>query len=313
VLKYAGKRLLAIIPILLIVSFISFSLVELAPGDAAAAFAGDQATSQQIAEVRHALELDKPFASRYVSFVHRAATGDLGSSLFNSQRVTKIIGDRVWTTISLVVVALFFAFILGASAGIYAALHRGSLVDRLLSVVAGLALAVPSFVASIFLLRWFALERNWLPAGGYADFSAGPAEWFRHLVLPASALALFPAAELARLVRTSVADTLGRDYIQTAIAKGLPFRKVVAKHSLKNAAIPVVTVLGVQTGRLLGGAVIIEHIFNLGGLGDLTVNAVVTHDVPIIQGVVLFSAVVVIAINLLVDLSYAYFNPKLRR
>jgi peptide/nickel transport system permease protein len=303
---------LALIPILFVVSIVSFGLVDLAPGDAATTLAGENATPEQIEQMRETLGLNESLPARYGSFVEGAVSLDLGSSTYSSQEVTTIIGHRIWPTLSLVAVALIFAALLGVPAGVYAALRRGQRADRIISATAGLGLAIPSFVGSIFLLRWFALSREWFPAGGFVPISENPLLWVKHLVLPAIALSLFPASELARLVRTSVADTLSRDYIQTAIAKGLPRHRVLLKHTLKNAAIPIVTVIGVQTGRLLGGSVIIEEIFNIPGLGSLTVSSVQNRDVPIIQGVVLLSAVLVILINLIVDLSYGYFNPKLR-
>jgi peptide/nickel transport system permease protein len=310
-LKYIGRRLLAVIPQLVLVTLVAFLLVALAPGDAGSVLAGEGASAADVARVRAAYGLSDPIWTRYWHFVEHAFQGNLGSSLYNSQKVTTIIGNRLTVSLSLVLVAMAMAMLIGIPAGVLAAVGRKR-ADRATSVLAGFCLAVPTFVSSVFLIKWFALSRNWLPAGGYVGLNAGVSQWLRHLVLPGFALALFPAAELARQVRTAVADTLSRDYVEVARAKGLRPGKVLVKHVLKNSAIPVVTILGLQVGRLLGGTVIVESIFNLPGLGSLVVGSVLNHDIPTVQGVVLFTAVGVIAINLFIDVSYGYFNPKLR-
>ncbi len=311
-LMYAFRRLLAVVPLLLLVSIISFGLVELAPGDAAVTLAGDQASVEDIQRVREALELDAPLVERYGSFLADVLSGDLGASLFNSQAVTTLVGNRLNVTVSLVLLVLGFAVVLGLPIGILAALRKGSFLDRALSGFTAVALAAPSFLIAVFLLKWFAIDRDVFPATGFVPISEDPWEWFLSLALPAFALAQLPTAELARIARAAMSDTLQQDYVQTARAKGLTGRQVVLKHTVKNAAVPVVTIFGVQLGRLIGGAVIVESIFALPGLGTLLISSVLIRDAPVIQGLVLMTAVAVVAINLLVDLSYGYFNPRTR-
>ena len=312
-LKYASQRIAGIVPQLLLVAVVSFMLLEFAPGDPAVILAGENASPEDVLRIRHIYHLDRPLIARLWLYIWNAARGQLGSSLFNSQSVVRIVLNSATVTLSLVVVAVVIAVLIGMLGGTIAALWRGKLIDRLISAVAGLGLAVPSFVLSLFLIKWFTLDRSWFPAGGYKGLANGPFTWLKHLLLPALSLAVFPAAELARQMRTAVSNVLARDYIDTATAKGMRRRTILFKHVLKNAAIPVVTVIGVQIGRLIGGAVIIELNFNLPGLGSLIINSVGKHDVPVIQGLVLLTAVGVILVNFVVDLSYGYFNPKLRR
>lgn len=311
-LLYSLRRVAAIIPLLLIVTIISFGLIELAPGDAAVSIAGDQASSEDIGRIREALGLNDGVVNRYLDFLGGALNGDLGSSLYSSQSVTSMISYRLPVTISLVVLSLTIACLIGIPIGVAAALRRGSFVDRLLSAVSALAVAIPAFVLAVFMLKIFAIDRAFLPATGYVPITEDPMMWLKSLVLPAAALSVLPGAEMARIVRASFSDVAQRDFIDTARAKGLGSRSIVVKHTLKNAAVPVVTILGVQIGRLIGGSVIIERIFNLPGLGNLMINSVLFRDVPVIQGTVLFAATLVVVVNLVVDLSYGYFNPRVR-
>ena len=313
ILQYIGGRLFAIIPTLLIVSFVTFGLLELTPGDTAISLAGEDATAAQIQAIRESLGLDQPFLVRYFDFLAGAVQGDLGQSLANSQPVMSAVLERLPVTCSLVLFVFIFSILMGVPAGALAARRPNSFLDRSISVISSVAMAAPTFLIGLFLILIVSLQFGWLPASGYAPMSDGLWEWTSRLLLPAFAVALHPAAELARMTRATLTDTLEKDYIRTARAKGLSETRIVGKHALKNAAIPVVTALGMQTARVLGGSVIVEQIFALPGLGSQTIRAVLDRDVSMIMGIVIVAATVTVLINLLVDLSYGYFNPKLRK
>jgi peptide/nickel transport system permease protein len=311
-LKLIVRRTAMVIPLLVIVTILAFLLVELIPGDAAQRLAGEDATPEQVERVRQQMGLREPIYERYWTFVSSAAHGDLGTSLFTSEKVMTRIGRALPATLALGFLAIVIATIFAIPAGIIAALRPRSLIDHSLTAVSAVALSVPSFVIALFLVSFFSLRLGWLPATGYVPIRDGVVEWLRHLILPAIALAILPAAELARQVRGSMCDTLENDYITTARTKGLRGYKVIGKHAVKNAAIPIVTVFGLLLNRVLGGAVVVEAVFAYPGIGRMTIMAVNQRDIPVIQGLVIVSAVIVIVLNLLVDISYGYFNPKLR-
>jgi peptide/nickel transport system permease protein len=311
-LKLVARRLLATIPVLLGVVLVAVLLLDLMPGDPAAIMAGDTATPEAIAKIRQQLHLNEPLWERYTHYVGGALHGDLGRSPGSSIPVW----DRIWAalpvTFSLLIVGMGFAVVFGVAGGTWAALRRGRLADRAITLVASVLQAVPPFVVGLALVIFFAVDHSWLPASGYAPFGDGPWEWFRYLILPGIALSLASAAEIARQTRGALVDTLGQDYIRALRAKGLRERWVIGKHAAKNAATPVVTVFGLQVGRFLGAVVTVELIFGMHGFGELALNAVLSRDIVLIQGVVLVSAVVVVLANLVVDISYGYFNPKAR-
>ena len=311
-LRFAGKKLLAVIPLLLILSFVSYVLVDLIPGDAAASIAGDQASPAQLAALRQHLGLDDPLPVRYVRFLDNAVHGDLGRSVINSQPVSETIGHRLPVTLSLLIVTLLLIVIVSVPVGMFAALRPNSIVDRAVTVMAGVILSVPSFVVGLLLVTYLAVDRSWFPATGYQPLADGVWGWLSHLLLPAIALALHPIAELTRQTRGAMRDVLDEDYVRTARAHGLRGSAIVFKWAGKNTAVTVVTVLGLMAARLIGGAAVVEAIFNLPGIGTLAIDAVTARDISMIQGIVLFAGVVVIAVNLLVDLSYAWFNPRVR-
>jgi peptide/nickel transport system permease protein len=311
-LKIVGRRLLIAIPTILFVSLLVFVMIDLVPGDPALRIAGPDATTERVEEVRTNLRLDDPVLVRYSRWLGDAVTGDLGTSLQTDQPVTTAIGDRLGPTISLVVGSLLIAVFVGGALGIAAAVRDGKAVDRGITVLSSLAIAVPSFWLGLVLVQQFAIERHWFPAVGYEPFGDGAIPWLKSLVLPAIALAAIPAAETTLQLKGAMADRLRRDYVLTAEAKGMSRAKVVGKHTLKNAAIPVITVLGFRLAQLIGGAVIIERVFNIPGLGSLVVSSVLTGDVPVLLGVVVLTTLVVLLINLLVDISYGYFNPRIR-
>lgn len=306
------RRLLALVPVLFLVSFISFLLLDLTPGDAAHILAGPNASLEEIEEVRAREGLDDPLLVRYGRFISSAVRGNLGTSQFSSQPVVDAIQQRAPVTASLAAVGSVFAVLFAIPAGVLAALGRNGIFDRFLTAATSVAMSVPSFVVGLLLVTMLALNQRWFPATGYAALGDGVGGWLRHLILPGLAVSVLPGAELARQTRAAMRDTLERDYIRTARAKGLRMPRVVAKHAAKNAAIPVVTVLGLIIGRMLSGAVVVEAVFALPGLGTLAVDAVLRRDIPVVQGVVLLLASTIVLVNLLVDMSYAYFNPKLR-
>jgi peptide/nickel transport system permease protein len=304
-LKLVGKRLLATVPLLLLVSMLAFGLLYLVPGDPAVTLAGENPAPGQIEALREDLGMDRSVPAQYVSWATDAAQGEFGDSLFSRAPVQDLIFDRLPATISLTLAAVFVAVVLGMSLGLLAVLGRGRFVDRLVTAIATLGVAVPSFWLGLLLIIFFALNRSWFPALGYTPFTEDPVDWLRHITLPAITLGVSPAAEIARQLRASLLDALGNDYIRTARAKGVRRAPVLLKHALKNAGVPAVTVIGVQFSFLLGGSVIVEQIFGIPGVGTLAVSSVLSRDVPVIQGVVLIC-------NLLVDMSYGYFNPKVR-
>lgn len=306
------RRLLLTIPILVLASFLVFGLVLIVPGDPAITLAGDNATVEQIEAIRERLGLDDPVWTQYGRWAGKAIQGDLGESLFSGRSVTKSIGERLPVSVSLAAVSVAIALMIAIPAGVIAALNRGRWIDSAATVGASLGLAMPSFWLGALLALLFALRLGWLPATGYVPISTSITEWLRHLILPALTLGTAAAAETTRQLRSSLIQVLEQDYIRTARSSGLRSRVVIFKHAMKNAAMPVVTVLGFQVAFLLGGSVIVEQLFALPGLGGLAIRAVLDRDLPVIQGVVLFTTVLVVSINLLVDLLYGWLNPKVR-
>lgn len=306
------RRLLGTIPVLLIVSLLAFSLVELVPGDPAVVAAGDNASAELIQQTRERLGLDEPFLSRYAEWLGNVATGDLGTSLFSSQPTWDSIAARIPVTASLAALSLIWALLFGLTLGITAGLRRGSWVDRTTTVLATLGISMPSFWVGLLLVSLFALQNPIFPATGYAPLSEGAGAWLSHLFLPSIALGTSTAAEVARQARAGVIEVMEQDYIRTAEAKGLRRRVVVGKHALKNAAIPVVTVFGLQAAHLIGGAIVVEQVFGIPGLGTLAVNSIFQRDFPLLQAFIIVTTVFVLLVNLLVDLSYGLFNPRVR-
>lgn len=313
-LRLILKRIVSAIPLLLILSLVVYLLLAVMGGDAARIVAGEDATEADVEATRQRLGLDQPIIERYLTWIGHAIQGDLGTSWTSSQSVTSLILDRVPVTFSLTLVAMVFAVVLGLPAGVLSAIKVNSIVDRVISAVASVTMAVPPFVIGLGLVIVFAVNAQVLPATGYTPLAeAGVRPWFNSLVLPAAALAFISAAELLRQTRAAMVDTLERDYIRTVRAKGMRTPTMVGKHALKNAGVPIVTVVGLQVGRLLAGAVTVETVFALPGLGTLAVNSAIQRDAPVLLGVVMVSALLVLSVSLIVDMSYAYFNPRLRR
>ncbi|TAK70263.1 MAG: ABC transporter permease [Actinomycetota bacterium] len=314
-LQYILWRIIRIAFVALLVTFVAFVLVALVPGDPAQRAGGEDATAEQLNAIRTAMGLDQSFASRYVGYLQGLLHGDLGSSvsLFRGESVVSIVAHAVPVTLSLAVVTMFLVILVGVPAGAVAAIWQGSVIDRFVTGFSTVALAVPAFVLGPILVLVFAVRLGWLPALGFVPLSDGFVPWLSHLLLPALALGFHLMAEVARQVRAAIVGELQESYIRTARAKGLKLRKIVGKHAMKNAGVAVITVVGLQFGVIVGGSVIVESIFNLPGLGHLAYNAVVRSDFPVIQAIVLLTALVVLLVNFIVDLSYLYFDPRLRR
>lgn len=310
--RYSGQRLFAAIPLLFVVPFLIFLLIDLAPGDPAVVLAGDDPTPERVAAIREDLGLDTSVFVRYIDWVANVFQGDLGTSFLSNQAVTELILRRMATTLSLVAFAMVIAVIVGGVLGVVASIRPGGIVDRIVNVVASVAIAIPPFWFGLVLVALFAVSVQIFPAFGYVPLSDGVVPWLQHLVLPGVALALLPAAEVALQLRSSLGQVLTSDYILNAEARGLSRASVMLKHGVKNALIPVVTVLGFRVSEVLGGTVTIEIIYGMPGLGSLAVDSVLNHDIPILLGFVLFTTIVVVLANLLVDISYGYFNPKVR-
>jgi peptide/nickel transport system permease protein len=311
--KFVVRRLLATLPLILIVTFVVMLLASLRHTDPAETIAGEGATREQVRVIRQLLGLDDNVFVRYGKFLRDAAHGSLGTSLYSSEPVLSAISSRWEATTSLAAGGFLLSLLVGIPAGIAAAVRKNRATDRTVSALAALLMAVPPFVVGIMLVVLFAVQRDWFPVFGYVPPSESISDWMRHLVLPSIALAATPAALTARHVRAALADALEEDFVRTARAKGLLERSVVLKHAGKYAAIPVVTVLGLNIAGLLSGAVVVERVFSIPGLGSLAVDSVLRGDLPVIQGIVTITAVTLILINLLVDLSYGFFNPQLRR
>ncbi|MCL4295447.1 MAG: ABC transporter permease [Anaerolineae bacterium] len=302
--RYLLRRTLQALPLLFLASLVVFLLLHITPGDPVRLMLGEQASDEQVAAVRARMGLDRSLPEQYLSFVGRALQGDLGMSI----RAVRPTAELVWlalpATLLLAAAALFLAVIIGLPVGILAALRPGSLFDNLALFLALLGQSIPSFWLGLTLISFVALRWRLLPTSGYGDW--------QHLVLPACSLAPFLAGIIIRITRTSFIEVLRQDYIRTAYAKGFALSPVVFRHALRNALLPVVTILGLQTGALLGGAVVTETVFGWPGVGQLAVNALSDRDYPVVQAVVLVSALIFIGINLLVDLAYSILDPRIR-
>lgn len=310
--SYVLRRLAATIPVLAFVGLFVFFLLRLTPGDPAILIAGDQATIEQIASVRTQLGLDKPLTEQLFAWAGQLAQGNLGRSVFSDMEVTRLIGMRIEPTAMLALVAILMALAIALPLGTLSALKAGSRIDRMVMAFAMIGFSSPVFVVAFFLVYVFALTLGWFPTQGYVPLAQGLLPCLNSLVLPGLALAMLYAALLARVTRASLLEILAEDFVRTAHAKGLKPRMVVLRHALKNAAIPVVTVVGVGIAALLGGVVVTETVFNIPGLGRLTTDAILRRDYPVVQGLILVFSLVYVTVNLLVDLSYVLFDPRIR-
>jgi len=309
---YILRRLLMLIPVMLIVGIVVFMLVHLTPGDPAAVILGQSATGEQIDQLRNELGLNEPLLVQFVEWFGNALRLDFGDSLFLGIPVTEALRERAQPTLLLTTYALLIEILIGVPCGVIAAIRRNSLLDRALMVLSIAGAAIPTFFLGIVLILIFAVQLQWLPSGGYVPIEESPQEHFKSMILPAFTLGFSAAGLLARLVRSSMLDVLRDDYIRTAMAKGLKFRKVVTGHALRNALIPAVTVIGYSLGALLGGAVVTETVFNIPGMGRLVVQSISRRDYPLIQGAIMLIAGIYVLVNLLVDVLYVYIDPRIR-
>jgi peptide/nickel transport system permease protein len=311
-LTYIVRRLLLSVVVLFLVTVLSFAIIQIIPGDPAALMLGSEASREQIADLRHDLYLDRPVVVQYWHWVSHAVTGDLGKSLKYQESVTKIIAERIPVTLNLTILSLILSVILGIGAGIICAVRRGSALDAIVTVLANLGIAVPTFWLGILGIYFFGLKLGWLPIQGYIS----PFEDFwlsiRKDIMPVICLAIPSIAVLARQTRSSMLDVIRQDYIRTAWSKGLKERAIIMTHALKNALIPIITLLGLQLRLVVGGSVVVETVFNIAGMGRLIVSSTFARDFVTIQAVTLIIAIVVLFANLIVDISYGWLDPRIR-
>lgn len=310
-LRIVTQRILTAVPLVLLVSFIIFGLESLVPGNPAQTILGQNATPGAVAALDKQLGLDKPLLVSYLDWLRGIVHGNLGTSVFSGESVVSTLNSRLYVTLSLVGLSLLVSAVAGIALGTISAL-RGGVLARIVDVVSLLGLALPGFWVAIVLVALFAVKAGILPATGYVSFSASPAQWLEHLLLPVFALSLIGITSVAKQARDSTLDALDADYIMMLRGNGLAEWRILLQHVLRNAAVPVVTVLGVVTVGMLGGTVFVESVFVLPGLGSLATQSTLDHDLPVILGIGLYFTVIVIAINLLVDVAYGLLNPKVR-
>lgn len=311
-IQYIIRRLLAVIPVMVVVALFVFSLLHATPGDPATVIAGDQASPEEVAKIRMALGLDRPLVVQFADWVWRVANLDLGTSIFTGLPVSQLIGQRIGPTMSLMAVSLFLSVLMAVPLGVLAAAKAGSWLDRALMSGAVIGFSIPVFVLGYLLAFVFSLKLDWLPTQGYVPLAEGIWQWLQRLLLPALSLGLVYAALIARIARAAMLEVLQQDFIRTARAKGASRIQVLFVHALRNAAIPIITVVGIGVALLIGGAVVTETVFAIPGLGRLTADAILRRDYPIIQGVVLFFSLVYVLVNLVVDLTYTIVDPRIR-
>jgi peptide/nickel transport system permease protein len=311
-LAYALRRIVSTIPVMAVVALFVFSLLYIAPGDPAAIIAGDQASPADVERIRASLGLDRPFLVRFGEWVWHVLHGDLGQSIFTNLPVTHMIAQRVEPTLSLMVLTLVFSIVIAVPMGVVAAWKQGSWIDRLVMLMAVFGFSVPVFVVGYLLAYVFALQMEWLPVQGYTPIADGIWPWFSNLILPVVTLGGAFVALIARITRATMLEVLSQDYVRTARAKGLGQRPILFVHALKNAAVPIVTVIGLGVAGLIGGAVVTESVFAIPGVGRLVVDAILRRDYPVIQGVVLIFSFIYVLVNLVVDLMYTVFDPRIR-
>jgi peptide/nickel transport system permease protein len=310
--RFILKRLLSTIPVLLVVAVLVFSLLRLTPGDPAAIMAGDAANAEQIERIRAGLGLDQPIVLQFGIWLGRVVRGDLGESFYFRIGVAELIRQRLEPTLALATLTILIAVVVSVPLGVLAAWRFGGWFDRALMGFSVMGFSVPVFVLAYLLIWLVSLKLGWLPVQGYARFSEGIFNFLRHLILPAVTLSVIYIALIARVTRASVLEALGEDYIRTARAKGLPEMRVLVRHALANAAVPIATVIGIGIAILIGGVVVTESVYAIPGLGRLTVDAVLARDFPTIQGVILFFSFVYVLVNLLIDVSYVFLDPRIR-
>jgi len=309
---YILRRLLQTIPVMLVVAVFIFLMLRLTPYDPAAIIAGDSATAEQVAQIRSQLGLNDPIVQQFFNWLGKVLSGDLGQSFFFKKTVAELIGERIEPTLSLAFFTIVIAVLVAVPLGVLAAHRQGTWIDRVVMGFSVLGFSVPTFVVGYILIYVFAVWLNWLPVQGYQHISEGVWGWAERLILPALTLSVIYVALIARMTRASVLEVLSEDYIRTARAKGQIERRVLFRHALRNAAVPIVTVIGLGIALLIGGVVVTESLYTIPGLGRLTVDAVLARDYPTIQAVILLFSFVYVMINLAVDLTYTLLDPRIR-
>ena len=311
-LAYIGARLLATVPVMGVVAVVVFAILRLTPGDPAAIIAGDAATSEQLRQIRIQMGLDQPLYVQFVLWAGQIVRGDLGISLISGVPVAQMILDRIGPTLALSTTIIVFSIVIAVPLGVLAAWRQGTLLDRSASAFSVLGFSMPVFVIGYLLILLFSIELGWLPVQGYRPPSDGLWPFLSRLILPTLALGTAYIALITRITRTSMLEVMGEDYIRTARAKGLKENAVLIHHALRNASVPIVTIIGVGITHLIGGVVVTESVFNVPGLGRLVVEAVLARDYPVIQGLILLFSFAYILINLLVDVLYTVLDPRIR-
>ena len=311
-IRTVRRRLIQVVPVILIVTFVVFGLIQLIPGDIAVTLAGDNASDQRLAEIRALYGLDRPFLVQYFDWLWGAVHGDLARSLISGEEVMTSLSRTFPLTLLIVVLAMLISMVIGIPLGILAALRPNSIIDGAVMGLASVGIAIPNFWLAMILVATFALSLGWLPATGAVAFSDDPIRALEHAILPATALAAGGIAEVARQLRTSLVDILGSQYVRTLHAKGLPGGAVLWKHGLKNVSVNLLTVIGLLANRLLAATVVVETVFAIPGVGNLIVNAALARDFPVVQGVVLTMIIFVVGLNLIIDMLYVVFDPRAR-
>ena len=306
------RRVASTVPVMLIVAVVIFAMLRLTPGDPAVVIAGDQATAEQIARIRASLGLDLPIHEQFVTWIVHILQGDLGTSIFTNMPVSTLIGQRLEPTLMLTLTTVIFSVSVAVPLGVWAAWRAGSWTDRLIMMFSVLGFSFPVFVLGYLLIYQFGLTLKWLPTQGYKSPFTDPLGFARTIVMPTITLGMIYIALVTRITRASVLEVLGEDYIRTARAKGQVERKVLFRHALKNAAVPIATIIGIGIALLIGGAVVTETVFNIPGLGRLVVDAILRRDYPIIQGLILVFSFTYIIINMLIDIAYTMLDPRIR-
>ncbi|RWR26067.1 ABC transporter permease [Sinirhodobacter populi] len=311
-LAYALRRILAAIPVMLLVAVFVFMLLRLTPGDPAAIIAGDMATPEQLEKIRQSLGLDRPILVQFFSWIARLLQGDLGTSLISNTPVTSMIGKHIEPTISLALMTIVLTVVIAVPLGVLAAWRHGTWIDYAVMTLSVIGFSVPVFVIGYILIQIFAIDLKWFSVQGFRSISKGVGPFLERAVLPSLTLASIYIALIARMTRAALLEVLGEDYIRTARAKGLREHVVLFHHALRNAAVPVLTIIGTGFALLISGVVVTESVFNIPGIGRLTVDAILARDYPVIQGMILLTSGIYVLINLLIDLSYSFFDPRIR-
>ncbi|KPF90898.1 peptide ABC transporter [Rhodopseudomonas sp. AAP120] len=311
-LGYLIRRILAAIPVMGVVALVVFLLLRLTPGDPAAILAGDNASPEQLARIRASLGLNEPLYTQFFTWIGKLLHGDLGVSLISQVPVLQMISQRIEPTLSVAISTLLLSIIIAVPLGVIAAWKHGTWIDRFVMALSVIGFSVPVFVIGYVLIQIFAIDLRWFPVQGFRTMSRGFGPFFERLVLPTLTLSFIYVALIARMTRAAMLDVLGEDYVRTARAKGITESRVLLRHALRNAAVPVITVIGTGFALLISGVVVTESVFNLPGIGRLTVDAVLARDYPVIQGMILLTSGIYVAVNLLIDVAYTLLDPRIR-